>query len=469
SGIPPTVEEYRAFMGDADTDKRSKLVEQLLAGDGFTDLWTGLWGEWVRLMGGGYTPDVTDIKAADTYYRWIHDQIKSNRPINEFVADQITATGSNLTDGPANLYTMLVHSPKFTPKIFAADFSQLMTGIQIQCAECHNHPFDRWTMDDYYGFVSFFTGMNRKVGAEPREFYIYNDRQAKPATHLVDDRPMPATVLGGETPAPTGVDQRTALAAWLTSPENELFARNFVNRVWAQFFHRGLVEPVDDMRVSNPPTNAPLLDALAKHFVDSGFDLRALVRDICGSRVYQLALSPNTTNELDDRQFSRAQLRRLRADVLLDSIVRATGSEYGFSYYPAGTKAIQYYPRSPGGTGLGNAGVPFFETFGRSKRASICSCESKPEPTLSQTLHLLVGDTIEGRVGGGRVVPNLIKEGKTPDEILEEICIRTLGRMPDDGERSALLALTAGHEKDPKVFEDIFVGLLNSTEFAFNH
>ncbi|MFT5466546.1 MAG: hypothetical protein ACI8UO_001646 [Verrucomicrobiales bacterium] len=466
SGLPPTVEQYHAFIENPDRDA---LIQQLLADENFADVWTGLWGEWVRLMGGGYSPTATDVKAADAYYRWIHQQFSQNRPIDEFVAEQITASGSCLTNGPTNLYTMLVHDVRFKPKNFAADFSQLMTGIQIQCAECHNHPFDRWTIDDYYGFVSFFTGMNRKLGAEPREYYIYNDLSAEPAKHLVDQRPMPATVLGGEAPAPAGVDQRQALADWLISPDNELFARNFVNRVWAHHFHRGLVEPIDDLRVSNPPTNPALLDALAQQFIDSGYDLRALVSDICRSETYQRALKPNATNQSDDRQFSRARLRRLRSDVFLDAMVAATDSEHGFSYFPAGTKAIEYYPRSPGDTVLGSYGNSFFETFGRSNRASICACEMKPEPTLSQALHLLVGSTVPGRVGGGRVVSGLLEAGRSPTEIIEEIYIRALSRKPSEVELAGMLGLVGDDEKSPKPYEDIFSSLLNTTEFGFNH
>jgi len=470
SGLPPTVEQYHAFMKNPD---RKTLIDELLKKEEFADVWAGLWCEWVRLMGGGYAPTATDVKAADAYYKWIHQQFKQNRPINEFVAEQITATGSNLTNGPTNLYTMLVHKPRFEPKNFAADFSQLTTGIQIQCAECHNHPFDRWTVDDYYSFVSFFTGMKRKLGAEPREYFVYNDLTAAPARHLVDQRPMPARVLGGESPVPSGIDQRQALASWLTSPDNELFAKNFSNRVWAHFFHRGLVEPIDDMRISNPPTNPALLDTLSKRFVESGFDLRSLVRDICNSNTYQRAFKPNATNRTDSRQFSRAQLRRLRPDIFLDAMCAATDSEHNFSYFPAGTKAIKYYPRTPGDTTLGGFGHSFFETFGRSNRASICACESKPEPTLSQTLHLLVGSTVGGRIGGsGRgsgVVPALLKAKKTPAEIIEELYIRTLSRKPSAEEMQGLLKLVGDEQKSPHPYNDIFSSLINSTEFGFNH
>lgn len=469
TGDLPDVAAYREFIADNSPDKRTVLIDELLASDGFTDLWTALWAELLRVKGGGYAPSATDVKAADVYFEWIRGQIAANRPLNEFVADQVTGTGSNLSSGPANFYTMMVHDVKVTPKNLAADFSQLFTGVRIQCAECHNHPFDRWTMDDYYGWVSFFTGIQRKLGVEPREFYVYNDRSSAPAKHLVDERPMPPTVLGGESSVPAGEDSRVALAAWLTSADNDLFTRNLANRIWAHFMGRGLVEPVDDMRVSNPPTNGPLLEALAARLGESGFDLRAIVRDICTSRTYQLSARPNTTNADDTRQFSRSQLRRLRADVLLDAVVRATDGERGFVYFPKGTKAIQHYPRSPGDTTRAQTGDPFFETFGRAGRASVCACDTKVEPTLSQALHLIAGDTVQGQIGAGKVVENLLKAEAAPEAIIEDLYLRALSRQPQPDEMSAMLGLVGTGVKDRKVYQDIFWGLLNSTEFLFNH
>ncbi|MFT5327832.1 MAG: hypothetical protein ACI8P0_005737 [Planctomycetaceae bacterium] len=469
AGTPPTVEQYHSFINDKSADKRATLIDSLIASDEFTDVWTALWAEWVRLMGGGYAPTGTDVKAAETYYQWIHEQIQANRPFNEFVADQISATGSNLTNGPANLYTMLIHDVRFEPKEFAANLSQLTLGIQVQCAECHNHPFDRWTMDDYYGFVSFFTGIRRKLGAESREMYIFNDRSAGPAKHKVDGRPMLATVLGGEAPVEKMPDKRQALASWLAAADNPHFAKNMANRVWAHFFSRGLVEPIDDMRISNPPTNKPLLDGLAGRFADSGFDLRSLVRDLCNSRIYQLTSEPNSTNEGDTRQFSRSRLRRLRADVLLDSIVTATGGRRNFGMFPVGTKAIQHYPRTRGDTVLPNAGDSFFETFGRSKRGSICVCETRSESTLSQTLHMLAGNTIDGQVQGGRVVTKLIEAGRSPEEIIDELFIRALSRKPSDQELASMRELVGEAITDRQVYEDIFCSLLQATEFGFNH
>jgi hypothetical protein len=469
AGTLPSVAEYRAFLADTSADKRARLVDRLIASDGFTDLWTDLWTEMLRVKGGGFAPTGTDVKAAAAYRDWIHDQIARNRPLNEFVADQITGTGSNLTDGPANLYTMLVHSTKFTPKAFASDFSQVFLGLRIQCAECHNHPFDRWTQDDYYGWVSFFNGIKRKQGVEPREFYIYNDPAAEPAKHLVDNRPMPATVLGGEAPVPKGVDPRQALAEWLTSPKNELFTHNLANRIWAQYMGRGLVEPVDDMRISNPPANKALLDALAAHLASNGFNLRALVREICTSRVYQLSAKPNATNADDTRQSSRAQLRRLRADVLLDAIVKATDGDRAFNLFPKGTKAIEHYPRTTGDTTGNTFTDAFFHTFGRSDRSTVAASDTRLEPTLSQTLHFIAGDTLQDQIARGKVVPKLLAAKQTPDAIIEELYIRALSRKPDAEERKALLALAQQDPTNRKTYEDIFWSLLDSTEFLFNH
>ncbi len=466
---PPTVDEYHAFLADPRPNKRAAKIDELLAADAFADLWTAIWAEQLRVMGGNYAPVATHVKAANAYFLWIRQQMRSQRPLNEFVAEMVDASGSNLTNGPVNLYTMLVHKPQFEPKAFAADFSQVFLGVQIQCAECHNHPFDRWTQDDYYGFVSFFTGMKRKPGVEPRERRIYYDTSAPPARHLVDGRPMPAKVLGSIEPVPGGGDPRTALAKWLTAPENDLFSRNLANRIWAQLMGRGVIEPVDDVRATNPPVNGPLLDALSHKLVEAEFDLRSLVRDICNSRIYQLSSQPNDSNRGDVRQFSHAHLRRLRADVLLDSVVTVTGVARRFSGFPEGTRAIEYYPRESGDTEGPHFGDMFFSTFGRSSRGTICVCETKREPTLSQTLHLAVGDTVRERLAAGGVLKQLIDAQSTPEAIIEQLYIRALSRRPTSDEARSLRELVGDAVQDQAVYEDIFWSLLNSTEFAFNH
>jgi hypothetical protein len=466
---PPTPNEYREFLSETRSDKRARKIDALLATDDFADFWTALWAEQLRLMGGNYAPDATHIKAASAFHHWIREQMRLDRPLNEFVAEMVSASGSNLTNGPANLYTMLVHKPNFEPNAFAADFSQVFLGIQIQCAQCHNHPFDRWTMDDYYGFVSFFTGIERKSGVESRERRVFYNPAAQPAKHLVDQRPMPPKPLGALEPSQHSGDPRPALAEWLTSPKNSMFSRNLANRVWAQLMGRGIVEPVDDVRVSNPPVNGPLLDALAEHLVDYRFSLRALVRDICNSRVYQLSSQSNKSNRLDTRQFSHARLRRLRADVLLDSIVATTQSQFNLPEFPEGTRAIDFYPRLGGETQSPSYGHPFFEIFGRSSRGSICACETKKEPTLSQTLHLTVGDTIQNRLRLNGLLQQIVESADTTESAIEQLFVLFLSRKPTEQEASGLRQLIGEQTRDIAIYEDIVWSLLNSTEFSFNY
>lgn len=466
---PPTPAEYHEFMADEGKDKRARKIDALIASDAFADYWTALWAEQLRIKGGGYGPDMTFIKAADTFYEWIRKQMRSDRPLNEFTADMITASGSNLTNGPVNLYTMMVHKPRLNPKEFAADFSQVFLGVQIQCAECHNHPFDRWTMSDYYGFTSFFTGIVRKPGTEARDVRIFVDPKRPPAKHLVDQRPMPAKVLGGIGPVAEGGDPRPALAAWLTSPDNEMFSRNLANRIWAHYLGRGIIDPVDDVRASNPPSNGPLLDALSKRLVESKFSLRSLVRDICNSRVYQLSAKPNKSNALDVRNFSHAHLRRLRADVLLDSFTAVSNTPPRLSGFPDGTRAIDFYPRSEGATEGPQYGDQFFETFGRSPRDTICACATKREPTLSQTLHMIVGGTTNSRLHANGELNRMVRSQTSPEATIEAMFIRILCRKPTPQELSEMRKLVSDRNDDFEPYQDIFWSLLNSTEFSFNY
>jgi hypothetical protein len=468
-GRPPSPTEYEDFKADHRADKRASKIDRLLETDEFADYQAALWAEQLRVIGGNYSTGATVIKAADRFANWIRDQLRKDRPLNEFVAEMTAASGPNIANGPVNLYTMLVHKPQVDPKMLAADFSQVFLGVQIQCAECHNHPFDRWTMDDYYGFVSFFTGIRRKPGVEAREKRIFWDNKSNPAINPVDGRPRPAKILGGVDPVRSPGDPRRALAEWLTSPENDIFAKNIANRIWAHFLGRGVVEPVDDMRVSNPPSNAPLLEGLSSRLVELRFDLRGFVRDICNSRVYQLDSRPTATNAKDSRQFSHAKLRRLRADVLLDSIVAVTGVNRDLPGWPSGTKAVHYYPRVSGDTEGPHPGDPFFETFGRSSRGTVCACETKPDPTLSQTMHLVVGDTIRERLSTGGVVKEFLAADLEPGQIIEGLFIRALSRKPSKEELEGFLGFVGGNEKNGEIYEDVFWGLLNSTEFLFNH
>ena len=466
---PPTVAEYEAFMADPASDKRSRKIDALLADPAFADYQAALWAETLRVKGGNVSSQATVMRAAQVFADWIRAQFRANRPLDEFVSEMVTASGSNLVDGPTNLYTMLVHNRSIEPKMLAADFSQVFLGVQIQCAECHNHPFDRWTMDDYYGFVSFFTGVNRKPGIEPREKRIRWDTKAAAAINPIDGKERRAKALGAVDPVDTEGDPRPALAAWLTSPENEIFAKNIANRIWAHFLGRGICDPVDDLRVTNPPTNAPLLDMLAARLVEVKFNVRDFVRDICNSRVYQLSAEPTPSNAGDNRHFSHAHLRRLRADVLLDALVAVTGVPYSFPNWPPGTKAIEFFPQTASGTAKPDPGDPFLATFGRSGRGSVSCNETKTAPSLSQVMHVLVGGTLRDRLSKTTVIQDLATKGSTTEDVISGLFIRTLSRRPTSIEMSGLLELATTATDKHAFYEDILWGLLSSTEFSFNH
>ncbi len=430
-GLPPTREEYDRFMADQSADKRAKLIDQLLARDEFVDMWAMKWGELLRIRASGNQPAYgRDAKAMWAYADWVHQQMADNRPINEMVADLVVGKGSNIKQPTSNLYTA---AERLTPQKTAEDFAQVFLGTRIQCAQCHNHPFDRWTLDDYYGFASFFAGVNLKRGVEGREVVIYNNNANNTVEHPVNGRRMKPKFLGGDAPQVDGQDPRIALAKWLTSPDNAAFNQSMANIIWAHFFGRGIVDPVDDVRISNPASNKELLAALGAKFAEHGFDKKKLIRDICNSRTYQLSVATNPTNELDESYFSHSYVRRLQAEVLLDTITRITGSDDRFESSPQGTRAVQLYG--------GNVTNFFLTTFGRAPRESACSCEVNKEANLSQALHLVNGDTITSKVASSRLIPNLLAAKLPPEKIIEELYILALSRKPTPSETSALVEL----------------------------
>jgi hypothetical protein len=459
-GVPPKPEEYYSFLKDKSRTKRAVLIDELLNRPEFADLWAAKWAETLKVRSDNNSAFGTDRKAAYEYYEWIHDQMKRDVPLDQFVRAQVDGTGSNLTNPAVNLYTMLPQG-QYDPKAVAQDVAQVFTGMRVQCAQCHNHPFDRWTQDDYYGFVSFFTGVKRKVASEAREFYIYDDPNAAPAKHLLDGHPVPARFLGGDAPDVKGKDPRAALAEWLTSKDNSWFRENLANRIWAQFFGRGIVDPVDDVRISNPPSNRELLQTLGRKLAEYNFDAKKLIRDICNSRTYQLSEVPNETNRDDADQFSRAHLRRLRADVLLDAIAGVTDTPTAFGQMPGGLRAVQLDE----GNRISNN--YFLKTFGLCSRESVSASETRLEPTLAQALHLVNGDTVESKINRSTVVSTLLAAKKPAAEILDEMFVRTLSRKPSEAEKKKLMPLLASNDR--KAYDDVFWALLNSTEFEFNH
>jgi hypothetical protein len=461
-GLPPIQAEYERFMKDPAKDKRAKLVDELLARTEFADLQATRWAETLKVRSDNNSSFGTDRKAASAYYDFIHKRMVEDEPLDRFVREQVASTGSNLKSPAVNLYTMLPQG-QYDPKAVAQDVAEIFTGMRVQCAQCHNHPFDRWTQDDYYGFVSFFTGVKRKVASEEREFYVYDDPAAPLAKHLLDGRPVPARFLGGDAPEVAGKDPRVALADWLTSKDNAYFRENLANRIWQQFFGRGIVEPVDDVRITNPPSNRELLQTLGQHLADYNFDAKRLIRDICTSRTYQLSTAANETNRDDDRQFSHQHLRRLRADVLLDSIAAVTGAGTNFNETPSGVRAVQLFE------GVNRSNNYFLKTFGLCSRETVNASETRLEPTLAQTLHLVSGDTLEGKLNRSTLISDLLKEKRKPDEIVNELFIRAYSRKPSDAEKKKLMPLVAGTPGDKKAWDDILWAMLNSTEFEFNH
>lgn len=457
-GVPPTTEERTAFLEDKRPNKREVLIDDLISRKEFTEMWVMKWAELMQIrtfQNGGQS---VSYKAALGYYNWLRDRIAANMPLNEMVGELLSAKGGTFSSPATNFFQVEQDVMKLTENV-----AQVFMGTRIQCAQCHNHPFDRWTMDDYYGFASFFAQVKRKPAEDPRERVVYDEGGEIP--HLVTKKPVPPKFLGGPKPElKPGESRRESVAGWLAAPDNPWFARNVVNIVWAHFNGVGIVEPVDDVRVSNPPSNPELLDELAKRFVSYNFDLRKLVRDICNSRTYQLSTRTNDTNVDDNRNFSHSMVRRVRAEVLLDSISAVTKTPNKFKGLPLGAKAVQIAD--------GNTTNYFLTTFGRATRATVCSCEVKMEPNLSQALHLLNGDNTHDRIKRGKVVADLLAEKKEPKEIIEQMYLKALSRKPTDTEREKLLAAVAESPKPEDVrdtLEDVFWALLNSKEFIFNH
>ncbi len=451
-GLLPTVEERERFLADTSPDKRAKLIDALLERPEFLDVWTMKWAEMLQIR----TANGASRKGLRLYDEWLRSQVQSGRTIDQIVAQLLPATGGTF-ENPATSY----YQTETTPQLLAENIAQSLLGTRIQCAQCHNHPFDRWTMDDYYGFAAFFSQVGYKQAQDPRELTIFNAATGD-MKHPVDGRSVSPRFLGGEAPSiPAGADYRQFLSDWLTSGDNTAFRENLANTVWAHFFGIGIVETVDDVRVSNPPSNSALHRELGRRLAEYKFDIRPLVRDLCNSRTYQLATRRNSANEWDERNFSHAKIRRMRAEVLLDCINQATGVSERFPGLAEGGRAVQIAD--------GRTNNYFLSTFGRSTRETACSCEVKTSPTLSQALHLLNGETTSGKIEEGGLIPTLLETHKDPLMVVSQLYIRCLSRPPTDAEVSAIRARLSGAEDVPGALTDLFWALLNSNEFIFNH
>jgi hypothetical protein len=376
-------------------------------------------------------------------------------PLDKLVGELLGANGGTFKNPPTNYYQIETDTLKT-----AENVAEVFMGIRTQCAQCHNHPFDRWTMDDYYSFAAFFSQIGRKQGEDYREIIVFNSGGGEVA-HPIGGRAMPPKFLGGPQPEVAGKDRREVLAKWLASPENPFFATSVANRVWDHFFGIGIVQPVDDIRISNPPSNPELFQALGAKLTAYNYDFKQLVRDICNSKTYQSSTERNASNESDELNFAHSRVRRVRAENLLDCITEATSTKDKFPGLPLGSRAVQI---ADGGTS-----TYFLNTFGRSTRATVCSCEVKTDPTLSQSLHMLNGDTIESKIRGGGYIQAQLAAGRTIEQVIESIYIRCLTRKPTADELARVKAAVAEEKEPQRALEDVFWAVLNSREFVFNH
>jgi hypothetical protein len=450
-GLLPTREEFAAFMADASPDKRARKIDELIERKEFTELWVAKWAEWLMMRSNVNV----SYKSIVLYYQWLSDQIAKNVPLDVMVRDLLSSTGGTFKSPQTNYYEMEQDRLKI-----AENTAQIFMGMRIQCAQCHNHPFDRWTQDEYYNFAAFFAQVGRKVAEDPRERIIFNAGGGE-VQHPVTGQNSPPHFLGGGPADTAGKDRRQVLADWLASPKNPYFAQNFANRVWHHFFGIGIIEPVDDVRISNPASNPELLAELSRRFTESNYNFKQLVREICNSRTYQRSTGRNESNETDELNFAHQNVRRIKAESMLDIISQVTNTKDKFRGLPLGARAVQIAD--------GTTSDYFLTTFGRATRETACSCEVKMEPTLSQALHLMNGEVVNAKIQNGGVLASLTAQGLAPMEVVEQLYITCLCRKPTPDEVAALSPMFAEGSDVQKGLEDVFWALMNSREMLFNH
>lgn len=461
AGILPTRAEVEAFLADTSPDKRARLVDALLARPEFVDYWTYKWSD--LLLVSSRSLSRNNVR---TFYGWIREQVAANTPWNRFVHALTTASGRTDENGAAGYF--LIHR---NPTEIAENYTQAFLGLTLTCARCHNHPMEKWTQNDYYGFANLFARVAMKedggASAKADTATIVSTADGDILHPRLGVAMPPRPLDGVPMPSHATQDRRAYLAAWLTSPSNTQFARTIVNRVWANYFGRGLVHPFDDLRYTNPASNEPLLEALAADFVAGGYDLKALMRTLMLSAAYQRSAEPRPGNEKDDRFSSRYLTRRLPAEVILDAFSQVTGVPEDFGGYPRGTRALQLRDT--------RVASYFLDVFGRPERVATSSAERMQDPTLPQALHTINGDTLNAKLMADEgVIARLVAGGRTNADVIDEIYWSALSRPPTGRERAALLAkLGDGAGADPAIrrrtLEDLGWAVLTSTEFLFAH
>ncbi len=451
-GKLPTPDEVTTFVADTRSDKRAQLVDKLLARPEYADHWALKWADLLRINREDLGP-----RPAYQYHQWLKESLQQNRPYDQFLRELLTAQGSNERNGAVNFFTAFPNPNDLTIAV-----SQVFLGVRLECARCHHHPYEKWGQEDFYGLAAFFPRMQKKKGDGTELTFFVGDKGE--VRHPRTNALMRPKALLGEPldPAASG-DPREVLAAWVTAPQNPFVARTLVNRVWAQLMGRGLVEPIDDMRDTNPSTNEPLLKALSQDFIEHQFDIRQLIRTITTSRVYGLSSQPNVSNARDTQNYSRAYRKRLGAEVLLDAVSDVTGDVQVFAGMPPGTRAVQLWDhRLPSS---------FLDTFGRPQRKTVCQCERVAETSLGQVLHLMNAPVVSDKIASpaGRAA-SLAASERSVDDIIGQLYLATFGRPPREAELSAARqAFTADGATRRSAAEDVLWALLNSAEFVLNH
>ncbi len=457
-GLLPTPEEVRAFLNDSTPDKRSRWLDRILQDPAYADFWANKWADLLRP-----NPDRVGVKSVFQLDQWLRESFQKNQPYDQFVRDILLVEGTNHRNGPAVIYR-----DRREPADLTTMFSQLFLGTRLECARCHHHPNEKWGQEDFYQLAAYFAPLKQKgaglsppISAGTETFYFAPGGSVK---HPVSGEILSPRPPGGPQPTLSpDQDPRRALADWMTAPDNPFFARAAVNRVWATLFGRGLVDPVDDFRISNPCVNPELLDALAADFVKNRFDFKHLLRTIMESRLYQLSSIPNEFNLADTRNFSRSYRRRLPAEVLLDSVSEATGVAETFFALPPGSKAVQTWSYK--------IDSQFLDAFGRPNSSSDCPCERDTHLSVVQSLHLMNSRNLQSKLSHetGRVRA-LADSSRSPHEIVTELYLAALSRPPEQAEiRAAVAAFAQEKATRRTAAEDVFWSLLNSPEFVFNH
>lgn len=462
-GTLPTPAEARKFLAECQSETggngpalkaRARLVDELLARPEYGDYWAMRWSNLLLV-----NPDLLLPRGAYTLDRWLRDTFRANMPFDQFAREILTATGETYREGPPNFFRALRK-----PEEAGKSVSQLFLGIRMDCAQCHHHPFERWGQDDFYAMAAYFARVKDK-GSYPEGYhssiYVGTDGEVK---HPKTDQVMTPKPPGAEAlPIAEGEDRREVLARWMTAPENPYFSRAIVNRVSGLMLARGIVEPVDDFRMTNPASNEPLLDALAAEFVKHGFDLKHLLRTITLSATYQRSSEATKNNARDTRNYSRYYTRRMPGEVLLDSVSQVTGLPYAFRGHPEGTRAIQMWDS--------RLNVEFLELFGRPNRQSVCECERSNDGSVAQALHMMNSYGIQERLTSGKGwVTQLDQSGKPEEEVIQELYLAAFSRPPRPDELQIARKLFTREKMTRKqAIEDLLWALMNSAEFILNH